>query len=191
VKVKGFSFGGTDPDDFLIDSHTCLDLIDPGQSRAAKVRFAPLAEGNRSATLTFLTNAPIDPAVSLSGTGGQLPTGPTGPTGDTGPAGPQGPTGVAGFSKVKVSGSSKVGRRKKATYKVRISNSGNAAANGVKLRVKGKGIRAKKSVGKIPGGRTRNVRVRPRRPGKIKVSFRVSSDNAGGKTAIKKIRVSR
>ena len=72
-------------------------------------------------------------------TGDTGATGPSGPTGDTGPTGP---TGVAGFNKVKVSGPAKVKRKKKATYKVAISNSGNAAATGVRLKVSGRGLRA-------------------------------------------------
>ena len=196
LKVKGFDFGGTDPDDFLIGSHTCLDLIESGQSCLAKVRFAPQAEGARSATLTVLTNAQSDPAVSLSGMGGQLPVGPTGPTGatgDTGPAGPQGPIGVAGFSKVEVSGPAKVRKGKKVTYQVRISNSGNAAATGVRLKVSGRGLRGKASVGAIQGGNARTVKVKLKfkKPGKVKATFKVTSSNAGGKTVTKKITVNK
>ncbi len=52
-------------------------------------------------------------------------------------------------------------------------------------------IKAKKSVGKIGAGKTRTVKIKlkPKKPGKIKASFKVSSDNAGGKTVKKKIRV--
>ncbi len=62
----------------------------------------------------------------------------------------------AKVGKVRVSGPRKVEKRRKATYKVRITNSGNAKAAGVKLRVKGKGVKARKSVGKIPAGKVKN-----------------------------------
>ncbi len=46
----------------------------------------------------------------------------------------------AKISKVKVSGPSKVKKGKQATYKVKITNSGNANAKGVSVKVRGKGI---------------------------------------------------
>ena len=55
----------------------------------------------------------------------------------------------AKISKVKVSGPSKVKKGKKATYKVKITNSGNAAATGVRLKVSGRGLSFNTSVGKI------------------------------------------
>ena len=59
---------------------------------------------------------------------------------------------------MKVKGPKKVKRKKKATYKVRVTNSGNAKATGVRLKVKGKGIKSKKSVGKIAAGKAKTVR---------------------------------
>jgi hypothetical protein len=61
----------------------------------------------------------------------------------------------------------------------------------VKLKVKGRGVKSSKFVGRIAAGKTRKIRIKikPKKPGKIKVSFRVSSKNAGGKTVKKKIRV--
>ena len=99
----------------------------------------------------------------------------------------------AKIGKVKVSGPAKVKRRKKATFKVRITNSGNARANGVKLKVKGKGVKAKKSVGSIAAGKTKTVKVRLRfkRPGRVKAAFKVTSNNAGRKTVKKKTTVRR
>ena len=97
----------------------------------------------------------------------------------------------AKISKVKVSGPAKVKRGKKATYKVAISNSGNAAAFGVRLKVSGRGVSFNTSVGKIGAKKTRTVKIRlkAKKPGKIKVSFKVTSKNAGGKTVKKKITV--
>jgi hypothetical protein len=72
------------------------------------VRFAPQAQGSRSATLTALTNAQTAPVLALGGTAGPLPQGPAGErgsvgasgaaggkgsTGASGPTGPQGPAG--------------------------------------------------------------------------------------------------
>ena len=101
------------------------------------------------------------------------------------------PVGEAEIGKVKVKGPAKVKRKKKATYKVKIKNSGNAAATGVKLKVKGKGIKSKKSVGKIAAGKAKTVKVKLKfkKSGKIKVAFKVTSKNAGGKTVKKTIRV--
>jgi hypothetical protein len=92
---------------------------------------------------------------------------------------------------VKVSGPAKVRKGKKATYKVKIKNGGNATAKGVRLKVSGKGLSFNTSVGKIKAGKTRTVKikVKPRKPGKIKAKFKVTSKNAGGKTVKKKIKV--
>ena len=97
----------------------------------------------------------------------------------------------AKISKVSIKGPKKVKKGKKATYKVRVANSGNIDATGVKLQVKGKGVKARKSVGKITAGKSKTVKVKvkPKKPGKIKASFKVSSKNAGGKTVKKKIKV--
>ena len=97
----------------------------------------------------------------------------------------------AKIGRVSVKGPAKAKKGKKATYKLKVKNSGNIAATGVKLKVQGKGIKAKKSVGKISGGTTKKVKVKvkPKKLGKVKVSFKVSSDNAGRKTVKKKIKV--
>ena len=134
----------------------------------------------------------IGPTGSTGNNGATGPIGPTGSagaTGVTGETGPQGPIGVAGFSKVEVSGPAKVKRKRKASYTVMITNSGNAAATGVKLQITGKGIKANRLVGKISGGATKKVKVKvkPKKTGKISVSFKVRSDNAGGKAVKKEI----
>ena len=97
----------------------------------------------------------------------------------------------AKIGKVKVDGPGKVRKGKKATYKVRITNSGNARANNVKLKVKGRGLKNEKPVGRIAAGKTRTVKVRLKfkKPGKFKAAFKVTSKNAGGRTAKKKIKV--
>ena len=87
-----------------------------------------------------------------------------------------------------VKGPAKVKKGKKATYKVKVTNSGNADATGVKVKVKGKGVKAKKKVGKIPAGKSKTVKVKlkPKKPGKVKLTFKVTSKNAGGKTVNKR-----
>ena len=99
----------------------------------------------------------------------------------------------AKISKVRVSGPAKVKRGKKVTYKVKITNSGNKTATGVRLKVRGRGVSFNTSVGKIGAKKTRTVKVRlkAKKPGKVKVAFKVTSKNAGGKTVKKKIRVKR
>jgi Fe-S cluster biogenesis protein NfuA len=103
----------------------------------------------------------------------------------------QGPPVVAKISKVKVKGPAKVKRGRKATYKVKITNSGNKTATGVRLKVKGRGVSFNTSVGTVAAGKTRTVKIRlkARKPGKVKVSFKVTSKNAGGRTVKKKITV--
>lgn len=101
LAVSGFSFGGADPDDFLVSADTCHGPVTPGASCQVSVRFAPQASGPRAASLTVLSNAAgaAGATVSLSGDGGALPQGPAGPQGSsglTGPIGPTGPTGPAG-----------------------------------------------------------------------------------------------
>ncbi len=98
---------------------------------------------------------------------------------------------VARISKLKVSGPGKVRKGGRATYRVRITNSGVGQATGVKLRVRGKGVSLKRSVGKIAAAETRAVKVKlkPKKAGKVKVSFKVTSGNAGGKTVSKRIKV--
>ena len=98
------------------------------------------------------------------------------------------PVGEAKIGKVSVKGPSKV---KKATYKVKVSNSGSIDATGVKLKVKGKGVKAKKSVGNIAAGKSKTVKLKlkPKKPGKVKLTFKATSSNAGGKSVKKKITV--
>lgn len=97
----------------------------------------------------------------------------------------------ARIGKVGISGPKKARKGRKVTFKVRVENSGNAVANGVNLKVTGRGVRAAAKVGKIAAGKSKTVRVRfrPRKPGKIRLTFRISSGNAGSKTAKRAIRV--
>ena len=97
----------------------------------------------------------------------------------------------AKIGKVSVKGPAKAKKGKKATYKVKITNSGNAKATGVRLKVKGRGVSFNTSVGKIGAMNTRTVKIKlkPKKPGKVKLAFKVTSKNAGGKTVKKRITV--
>ena len=99
----------------------------------------------------------------------------------------------ATINKLSVTGPAKVKKGKKATYKVKVSNSGNANATGVSLKVSGKGVSLNTSIGEVAAGKTRTVKVKlePKKTGKIKVTFKVTSSNAGGKTVKKTITVTK
>jgi Glycine rich protein len=105
------------PEDFLIDSSSCLGAIAYEASCQLRVRFVPQGTGTRTATLQVAGNIGAGPTeIALTGTGGTLPQGETGatgaagaagtngalgasgPTGPVGPAGPTGPAGEAGKS---------------------------------------------------------------------------------------------
>lgn len=97
----------------------------------------------------------------------------------------------AKISKVSVSGPAKMKKGKKSVYKVKIINSGDASATGVKLKVSGKGVSAKSSAGTVAAGKSKVVKVKlkPKKPGKVKLTFKVTSANAGGKSVKKTIKV--
>ena len=75
--ISGVQTGGADPGDFLLDD-LCQQPVAPGASCQLGVRFAPQAQGSRTATLTLVSNAPTTPSVTLTGTGtkrGKQPAG--------------------------------------------------------------------------------------------------------------------
>ncbi|HXN39731.1 MAG TPA: choice-of-anchor D domain-containing protein [Solirubrobacteraceae bacterium] len=87
------------PEDFLINSSTCLGAIAFEESCRLTVRFDPQTTGTSTATLQIAGNTGTEPTViDLSGSGGTLPQGSIGPQGPGGPdgAGQQGPQGAAG-----------------------------------------------------------------------------------------------
>ena len=97
----------------------------------------------------------------------------------------------ARIGSVTVSGPSKIRKGKAAKYTVKIRNAGNAQATGVRLVASGRGIRVNSTVGTVNAGATRTVslRVRATKVGKIKAAFKVTSSNAGSKTANKTVTV--
>ncbi|HWB70466.1 MAG TPA: choice-of-anchor D domain-containing protein [Solirubrobacterales bacterium] len=92
--LSGLTFGGRDPQDFLVGYNGCLGEIAPGDTCRIGINFVPQKAGPRSAELVIQSNDPLSPArVGLSGNGGELPQG---------PAGPSGPAGSSGFATCKV-----------------------------------------------------------------------------------------
>ncbi len=91
----------------------------------------------------------------------------------------------------KVKGPGTVRKDKKATYKVTILNASLVDATGVMLKVSGRGFSSSVSVGKLPSlqDKTVKIKIRPKKPGKVKASFRVTAKNGGGATVKKKIKV--
>ncbi len=104
---------------------------------------------------------------------------------------PPDPAGEARIAKVSVKGPRKAKRGKKTIYRVKITNSGDAVATGVKLKVSGKGLKAKASVGTIPAGKAKTVRVKvkPKKKGKVRANFKATSSNAGTTKTKKVIKV--
>jgi hypothetical protein len=96
LAIRGFAFTGADPGDFLISTDSCRAAIGPGAACSVSVRFAPQAQGSRSATMTALTNAVSDPVVLLTGASGPLPQGPAGETGKVGAGAAAGGPGARG-----------------------------------------------------------------------------------------------
>ena len=97
VSIDGFAFAGANPDDFIVASDTCHGQVEALTTCTASIRFAPQAQGTRTATLTAVVDGLPDPgATALTGTAGPLPQGPAGADGSQGPAGAQGPPGVQG-----------------------------------------------------------------------------------------------
>jgi len=97
----------------------------------------------------------------------------------------------ASISKVIVQGPARVRKGEKVSYRVRITNSGKAPATGVKFRAKVNGITVSSSVGEIAAGssRTAKVKLKLKKPGKSKLTFKVTSSNAGGKSVKRSITV--
>lgn len=90
----------------------------------------------------------------------------------------------AAISKVTVHGPRKGKRGRKATFRVKITNSGNTEATGVRLKIQGRGVRLSRAIGLIPAGATKTVKVGPKlkKRGKVKLTFKVTSANADGKS---------
>lgn len=134
--VSGITLTGASLGDFAVSGDTCssnqvpfLGTCDVG------ITFTPSASGTRNASLKVSYDGVSSPlTVPLSGTGSEVIDF------------------KAKINKITVSGPNKVKRGKKATYKVKISNSGDRDATGVGLKVSGRGVSFNTSVGKIAAG---------------------------------------
>ena len=194
--------------DFAITGNTCplVPLSVNNGTCEVGVTFTPSAAGQRFSNLKIEFNGTASPlTVPLAGIGSEdevCPGFTTGTPPDCEPIPcPAGFTGnepdcvelKARISKLTVTGPAKARKGKAVTYKARITNSGNARATGVRLKVSGRGIASSVAAGTIEAGKSRTVKVKikPKKPGKVKATFKVSSSNAGGKSVRKTITVRR
>ncbi len=85
----------------------------------------------------------------------------------------------------------RVRQNRKATFRVRIRNSGDAQVTGLRIKAKGRGARANRRAGALAPARTKTVKIpiRFRKKGKVRVTFTVISSNAGRKVVRKTVRV--
>lgn len=97
----------------------------------------------------------------------------------------------AAISKVRVKGPARIKRGKRVTFRVRITNSGEARATGVRLRVKGSGVNLHRRIGSIPArtSRTVKVKLKPRKTGNARLTFRTTSANAGSTSVKRRLRL--
>lgn len=207
LNVLDVTVEGERADDYSI-SDDCGTAVPYLGNCELEVTLDPSAIGERNATMTIAYDgyqSPIEIALTGNGTepvgptGPTSPTGPTGPTSQTGPTGPTsptgptGPTGTAKLGRVTVKGPKKAKRGKKTVFRVKVTNTGTTAATGVKVKVLGRGVKLAKPAGSIGAGKTKTVKlkIKPKRTGKAKLTFRVTSQNAGIKAIRKRITVRR
>ena len=104
-----------------------------------------------------------------------------------------GPRPTARLSRPTIKGPARAKLRKPVTYRVTVKNTGDATANGVRLSIRGRGVSVKVPEGTIAPGRSRTVKVkvRFRKPGRIKATVKATAKNAAATQAVKQIRVVR
>ena len=98
---------------------------------------------------------------------------------------------VATIGNVTVSGPGKAKRGKVAVWKVRIPNTGTAAATGVRTSISGRGVKVNTPVATIAAGatRTETLRAKLNRAGKFTLTVKVTSANGGTKTVKRTVTV--
>jgi hypothetical protein len=98
----------------------------------------------------------------------------------------------ARLGKFKVNGPKKAKRGERVAFTVRISNTGNIDATGVRLRVGCAGVHTDRSAGTLAAGKSKKftVTLTPRKPGRLMLTFNLASSNAGSKTQRKRLIVS-
>jgi Tol biopolymer transport system component len=88
---------GADASDFIVTADECTgETLQPAETCTLLVRFAPSAEGPQSASLTVHAANVTGLEISLSGEGGQLPSGEKGAQGEPGKQASQGAPGQQG-----------------------------------------------------------------------------------------------
>ena len=97
------------------------------------------------------------------------------------------------LSALKITGPRKVQRTRKVSFTVTISNTGEASATSLRLRTRGRGVRANRWIGQLSAGESKSVRLPVRfwRRGKSRMTFTALTYNAGKKVAKKTVRVTR
>ncbi|MGA9316209.1 MAG: choice-of-anchor D domain-containing protein, partial [Solirubrobacteraceae bacterium] len=97
LQIHNVQPSGADASDFIVTADECSgETLQPAQRCTLLVRFAPSAEGPRSASLTVHAANVTGLEIPLSGEGGQLPSGEKGAQGELGKQGQQGAPGQQG-----------------------------------------------------------------------------------------------
>jgi hypothetical protein len=97
LQIHNVQPSGADASDFIVTADGCSgETLQPAETCTLLVRFAPSAEGPRSASLTVHAANVTGLEIPLSGAGGQLPSGERGAQGELGSQGPQGAPGQQG-----------------------------------------------------------------------------------------------
>jgi WD40-like Beta Propeller Repeat len=97
LQIHNIQPSGADASDFIVTADECTgETLQPGETCSLLVRFAPSAEGPRSASLTVRAAGVTGLEIPLSGEGGQLPSGEKGTQGESGKQGSQGVPGQQG-----------------------------------------------------------------------------------------------
>jgi hypothetical protein len=96
LQIHNVQPSGADASDFIVTADGCTgETLQPAETCTLLVRFAPSAEGPRSASLTVHANV-TGLEIPLSGEGGQLPSAERGELGKQDPQGTPGQTGPVG-----------------------------------------------------------------------------------------------
>ncbi|HTA97385.1 MAG TPA: choice-of-anchor D domain-containing protein [Solirubrobacteraceae bacterium] len=97
LQIHNVQPSGADASDFIVTADECSgETLQPAGTCTLLVRFAPSAEGPRSASLTVHAANVNGLEIPLSGEGGQLPSSERGALGEPGKQGPQGIPGQTG-----------------------------------------------------------------------------------------------
>ncbi len=97
LQIHNVQPSGADASDFIVTADECTgETLQPAETCTLLVRFAPSAEGTRSASLTVHAANVTGLEIPLSGEGGQLSSGERGAQGEPGKQGSQGTSGQPG-----------------------------------------------------------------------------------------------